>query len=161
LSAARSWLSKPEHVPLRPGDSLARSGSSDRTSRRRGPIAERALGNLGWCYFRLGDFDRALVSLSAAAALARDVKDNRLHRWLNDTCSVHYRRHDYGQAISYYQAAADLANKANDEAWLTLTLNNLAATCLEKGDLASAERFNQAGGLARKASLETSLLHSQ
>ena len=39
-------------------------------------IRERALGALGWCYYRLGDFDRALRALSEAAELARKISDN-------------------------------------------------------------------------------------
>src|SRR6266568_6142440 len=48
-------------------------------------MRERALGNLGLCYYRLGDFDRAVDSLSLAISLAREVADDfTLHRWVNN-----------------------------------------------------------------------------
>ncbi len=103
----------------------------------------RALGNLGWCYYRLGDFDRSLHSLTEAIALAREVEDDDfLYRWLNDIGTLYYRRGELREAVSSYRTSADLARRMNNPDWLTFTLNNLAATSLDVGDVSSAERFN-------------------
>src|SRR5258708_22890987 len=119
------------------------------------------LRNLGWYYPRLGDFDRALHSFVEAAARAREVEDDVLQRWLNNIGNVHYRRGDFREAISYYQQAADLAKHLNDASWLTMILDNLAATSVAYGDLAAAERFNvHAEALIRKTNNSDSLLHS-
>ena len=126
-------------------------------------LRDRALGNLGWCYYHLGDFDRAADSLSLAIRLARQVgDDDSLHRWLNDIGSVYYRRREFGRAISNYQAAADLATRVNNESAVIMALNNLAATSFESGDLAAAERYdNQADALLAKTHNSESAMHSQ
>jgi CHAT domain-containing protein/tetratricopeptide (TPR) repeat protein len=126
-------------------------------------LRERALGDLGRCYYHLGDFDRAATSLSLAIALAREVADDdSLHRWLNDIGNVHYRRREFAQAIVNYQAAADQARRVNNESALIMALNNLTATSFENGDLASAERYNsQAGALIAKTNDSESRLHAQ
>jgi CHAT domain-containing protein len=126
-------------------------------------LRERALGNLGRCYYHLGDFDRAADSLSLAITLARQVADDSyLHRWLNDIGSVYYRRREFGRAISNYQAAADLARRVNNESAVIMALNNLAATSFENGDLAAAERYDsQADALIEKTPDRESILHSR
>ena len=128
-----------------------------------GRVRERTLGNLGWCYFRLGDYDRALSALSQAAALASQVEDHdSRHRWLNNIGNIHFRRHEYPRAISYYQSAADLARKEKNETWLAMILNNLVVASREGGDLAAAEGYNeQAATLIRKNNNSESLLFSQ
>jgi CHAT domain-containing protein/tetratricopeptide (TPR) repeat protein len=125
-------------------------------------MRERALGSLGWCYLRLGDLDRAIHSLSAAAMIARQLQDDDLRNWLNNIGNIHYVRSEFGQAITYYREAGDLARQANDDSLLTMTLDNLAATRLKTGDLAAAEHFNQqALELIQKNGNSRSLLHAQ
>ena len=83
-------------------------------------------------------------------------------RWLNNIGNVHYRLREFDEAISNYQSAATLAGRTKDKYWLPITLTNLAAANLEKGDLPSAERFNeQAAALSRRIPGSLSLLHSQ
>ena len=145
-----------EAIPwLEQGESAAHRAAADR-------IRGRALGNLGWCYYRLGDFDRALDALSRAVVFAREVEDDSLYRWLNDIGNIHYRRREFAKAASSYQEAARLARLVNDESAVIMALNNLAATSFENGDLAGAERYNsQAGELIAKTHDRESLLHSQ
>src|SRR5262249_40244735 len=125
-------------------------------------VRERGLGNLGWCYYRLGDFDRALHSLSAAVSLAKQIEDDYLYRWLNDLGNVYLSQRDFSRAIDNYQVAADLARRAGNMTWLTVMLNNLTATSFEQRDVAAADRFNtQARALIQKNPNSQSLLHSQ
>jgi CHAT domain-containing protein len=145
-----------EAIPwLEQGEAAAQRAGADR-------IRNRALGNLGWCYYHLGDFDRALDALSRAAILAREVEDDSLYRWLNDIGNIHYRRREFSQATSSYQESARLAKLANDEAAVIMALNNLSATSFENGVLASAERYNnEADALIEKTPDRESILHSR
>jgi CHAT domain-containing protein len=126
-------------------------------------IQARAEGHLGWCSYRLGDFDRALKSLTEASVLSRQVLDYKnLIGYLIDIGDIHYRRQYFGPALSYYRQAADLAKRLNNGALLVMTLNNQAATSLEIGDLPAAERFDkQADDLLAKSPDPESQLHSQ
>jgi CHAT domain-containing protein len=137
-------------------ESVARAIGADR-------IRERALGNLGWCYYRLGDFDRAVDALSRAVSGAREVADDdNLHRWLNDIGNVYYRRREFSQAIANYQASADLARRVNNPSAVIMALNNLSATSFENGDLAAAERYDsEADALIEKTPDSESVLHSR
>ena len=138
---------------------------AESVARREGIVRlrERALGNLGRCYYHLGDFDRAGNSLSLAITLARQVSDDdSLHRWLNYTGNVYYRRREFAQAITNYQASADLARRINNQASVIVALNNLAATSFENGDLAAAESYdNQADALLAKTHNSESEMHSR
>lgn len=102
------------------------------------------LGNLGWCYYRLGDLDSAESYLIQAEALMA-----RLGRWddqqtaLGNLGSVHFTLQDYKNALGYYQRALAIAEKFQFESSKALWLNNIAATYIEMGDMSTAEAYNR------------------
>ncbi len=151
------WSRFDEAIPyLEQAAELARGAGAVR-------IQDRAVGNIGWCYYRLGDFNRALQSLTAAARLSREGSDYKyLVFHLNDIGNIYYRRREFAPAISYYQQAADLAKQLKDDGSLIMALNNLSATSIESGDLASAERYDdQADALLAKSPDPESALNSR
>jgi len=123
----------------------------------------RALGNLGWCYYNLGDSPRALTLLSAADSLAARIGDyDTRYRWLNNIGNVYLRDGDLKRASRFYERAADLAGKAGNQSWRARMLNNLAEVHHGRGDLDAAERFNwQAIAIKHRLKDKRALVHSE
>ena len=120
-------------------------------------------GSLGWCYYRLGDQDRALGLFTQAEGISRETCDvDRRHRWLNNLGNIYFDREDYRQAATYYQEAAELARRVQNLRWLAITLNNLTEVHVQAGDLAAAEAVNQqARELTRRTGNTESFLYAQ
>ena len=122
-----------------------------------------ASGNLGWCYYMLGDMDRAKNAFTFAETLTGQLgmKDSQ-HRWLGALGAIYLQRGDLDRAASYQQRAAALARDAGNQAWLAIALTNLAEISLTRGDLAAARSFDDRS-LVIKRSLgdEWSLAYSE
>jgi CHAT domain-containing protein len=107
-------------------------------------LHERCLGNLGVCYFRLGDSERALHLLSAAvqqAGAIRMMDDQQL--WLGDMGSIHHVREDYDKAISYYLRARDIASGLGNKADVVRWANNIARAYIDQSKWDEAEKYNR------------------
>lgn len=107
---------------------------------------EKCLGNLGWCYFRLGQAERALELYSIAEPLAAEtgVPDDH-HRWLANIGSIFYVQGAYDKAIAYYLRASEIAKQVGNRAYAATYLNNIARVYLDQSKWDDAERY---GGLA-------------
>lgn len=103
----------------------------------------RALNNLGYCYTRLGQPERAAPLFERAAGLAADSRDltdrylslGRLADWYQD--NGHYL-----QALDLYQQAIAAARQAHSTYWTAKWLCTAAAASIAMGDLAHAEEYN-------------------
>jgi CHAT domain-containing protein len=104
----------------------------------------RAMGNLGWCYYRLGDDDKALRYLQQAAA-ACDKTGDALdgETWRGDLAGVLRSGHDYTGAVANYQRALQAARDLKDDGEIATWLDDLAMIFIEKRDWSAAERDNQ------------------
>lgn len=122
-----------------------------------------SVGNLGWCYFMLGDLDRAQDALTRADALCgklglRDYQQ----RWLGEIGNIFMRRGDLDRAAGYQQRAANLARDVGNDAWMAIAFTNLAEISLDKGDLAAARSYNdRALDIKRRLGDAWSLLYSE
>ena len=101
-----------------------------------------ALGrhNLGICYFRLGDYDRALQIYSDVQrdyAASGDVAGQE--KCLGDVGNVHLLRGDYTAAASSYRKALELARQLKDADDIARWQSNLARAALDSNDLDTAE----------------------
>ncbi|MGH9657621.1 MAG: tetratricopeptide repeat protein, partial [Bryobacteraceae bacterium] len=102
----------------------------------------RALGNLGLCYYRVGETERARGVLEQALRLSSSVEDHAMvYRWWNNLGNVHHRRGEWAEARRIYRQAADLARRQRGLEFLPPILNNLTMTSLDSGDLDAAERY--------------------
>jgi CHAT domain-containing protein len=120
--------------------------AADRTSRDGSYklLHERCLGDLGVCYFRLGDLDRALSSYSDAARLAATIRmtdDQQL--WLGDVGSLYYARADYSKAIFYYSQALDIDRRVGKSVNGTWWMNNVARAYVDQRKWDEAEKYNR------------------
>lgn len=122
-----------------------------------------ALGNLGWCYFMLGDFDRAEDVLTRAEALSGQIGlGDYQQRWLGELGNIYMVRGKLDLAAQYQQRAAALARDAGNRAWVAIAYHNLAEISLGKEDLPAAESFiKQALDIKRELDDGWSLAYSE
>jgi CHAT domain-containing protein len=106
-------------------------------------LLEKAAGNSGWCYYKLGDFDRALENFTQAESTSAELgiaKDQLT--WLTNIGSIHYERRDFAAAANYYQRALTIARNLENKSQAAVCLNNLSATALETKQFDQAEKYN-------------------
>jgi CHAT domain-containing protein len=104
----------------------------------------RALNNVGYCYNRLGQPEKAIPLFERAARLAADAGDltdrylslGRLGDWYQNSG-------DYRKALLFYQPALDAARQAHSTYWTAKWVYMLAATSIASGDLDRAEQYNR------------------
>jgi CHAT domain-containing protein/Flp pilus assembly protein TadD len=102
------------------------------------------IGNLGWCYYRLGDLENAEINFAQSAAMfEKSARAEYQQINLGNIGSVHLERGDYAGAISYYQRALAIAEKHQLNSWHATWLNHLAETYLEAGDEKTADAYNR------------------
>ncbi|HYM11093.1 MAG TPA: CHAT domain-containing protein [Bryobacterales bacterium] len=100
--------------------------------------------NLGYCYHRLGDYDKALQLLSRAEGMHAEMGDVVMQeRCLGDIGIVHWRRGDLAAAIASYRKALYLARQIHALDDIAAWQNDLAEASIESGDLDAAEASNR------------------
>jgi CHAT domain-containing protein/tetratricopeptide (TPR) repeat protein len=106
--------------------------------------AAKVMGNLGWCYRRLGDLDNAEKYIAQAEPLlARLGRRDDQQIAVGNLGSVRFSRGDYRNALVYYKRALATAEKYRFDSSKALWLNNIATTYIEMRDLAAAEPYNR------------------
>lgn len=112
------------------------------TNLRAEDLAQNALGNLGWAYFKLGDSERALLLFDQAQKNANRVGDsvNEIE-WLADTAYVDLSTGDLDRAlnsdIKYLKRAKEIDSKAD----VIDALEDLAHISIAKNDFEQASRY--------------------
>ncbi len=107
-------------------------------------IAEAALGNLAWAYYKMGDFDRALAMYQDAEKTASDlgvVYDQIL--WLDNIGLVYYQQNQFSVAEGYYQQSLALAQKNQNPAQITDALTELAFVSVQTGQIDKAQEYSK------------------
>ncbi|HEY6350906.1 MAG TPA: CHAT domain-containing tetratricopeptide repeat protein [Candidatus Angelobacter sp.] len=103
-----------------------------------------ALGNLGWSYYELGDFDQATSFLKdAKAAAAQAGRRANEERWTTDLGDVYLSEKDYSQAEKYYLMGNSVAISNSNWYWSALALDNLALLELSRNDIRKAEEYDR------------------
>lgn len=122
---------------LSPALQQSRSSPPDRLNE------EFALGNLGWSYYELGDFDRATSFLEKAYALSKQTgRKAGEELWAVDLGNVYLSLENYEKSEGYYLKSYSLAMSSHDTATVALSLNNLAQLELARNNLQKAEGYN-------------------
>jgi CHAT domain-containing protein/Flp pilus assembly protein TadD len=112
------------------------------------------LGNLGWCYSRLGDSDKALASFKQAEDYASKTGDRYYQQlWIGNSGSVLYARDDFPQAAKKFKQALEIAqsldkDEKNSIGWWYY---NLASTSIDMGDFDAAAAYNKEALSRRQA----------
>jgi CHAT domain-containing protein/tetratricopeptide (TPR) repeat protein len=120
-------------------------------------LFQRIAGNAGWCYYKLGDFDRALESFTQAekTAAGLGVAQDQVV-WLTNIGSIHYEHHNSVEATNYYQRALTIARNTENKSQIAVCLNNLSATALETKHFDEAEKYNNEALALKRAIGDTS-----
>jgi len=128
----------------------------------------QVLGNMGWSYRKLGDFDNALEfykqaeEVSARSGLAGD----QIY-WLTGISNVYYELHDYVSAEVVLNQGLGIARKQDDKSTLLEFLNDLSEIAVETGQIDSAEKYYREAsqidptGLDQTGLLESQLVHGR
>jgi CHAT domain-containing protein/Tfp pilus assembly protein PilF len=116
----------------------------------------KALGNMGWNYSAIGDFDNAEASLKEAIRSSTQSGLEADHvAWMITLAGNVYspqRRYDEAQAISLQ--ALPLIRSRDDKGTLTACLNNLSEIALAKGRIDDAAKYNSEAIEIEKAGLD-------
>jgi CHAT domain-containing protein/tetratricopeptide (TPR) repeat protein len=105
-------------------------------------LAERASGNLGWAYFKLGDRERALqvfTETEKEAAGFGNVKEEL--KWLTAAGYVGQEIGDFGHAAESYSRALGLARQISSKEDIINSLEDLAHVCIQEGKLDEADGY--------------------
>jgi CHAT domain-containing protein len=106
-------------------------------------VAEKALGNLGWAYYYLGDSEKSLERSLEAEKLATQAGANtdRL-TWITAAGYVYASRGDLAGATRSYREALDLANKTGGTEAIYDAHRALALVSVESGELDQARKHS-------------------
>jgi CHAT domain-containing protein len=111
-----------------------------------GVLEEKALGNLGWSYYKMGDLERSLSFSLDAGRRAQDlgiVKDQI--RWLYNAGGVYNARNQFALAEDCYRRALDLSTGIQDPEQITNALASLSSVSIQQ------QRFDLAGQYSQRA----------
>lgn len=99
------------------------------------------VGNIGWAYYEVGDYEQAARLMALAEREARRMGDvDEQSSWLNHLGNLRFVRHDWKGARAAYSRALTV-NPALKHREVGHALMNLARVAIETGDLAEARRL--------------------
>jgi CHAT domain-containing protein len=105
----------------------------------------KTVGNMGWNYSAIGDFDNAEASLNAAAEASAKagLEGDRVY-WLTTLAqNVYYPQRRYQEAENISLKALGAAKNQDDKGTITQCLNTLSEIALSTGHLDQAEKYNR------------------
>jgi CHAT domain-containing protein len=102
------------------------------------------LGNLGWTYFTLGDYQNALLFYQhGAEASERSGLNGYSAFWYTGVANSYFALRRYSEAEELAKRTLDHARKLADAETITTCLNSLAELSLRAGHLDDAEKYNR------------------
>ena len=115
-------------------------------------IAQTALGNMGWAYYKLGDSEKAERMLVEARKQAENlgyIADQV--RWLTNAAYIYMETGDFKVAEQSFRQSLDLARKINSPEDIVNSLIALAFVSEQTGKLEDAKRYaDEALAMAQK-----------
>jgi CHAT domain-containing protein len=114
-----------------------------------------ALGNMGWNYQVVGDFENAETVLKQAERVSGEAGriGNRVY-WLTILGDVYYQEWRLADAEAISKQALSLAHSMDDKATVTNCLNTLAEIALATGRVDLAEKYNREALEIERAGLD-------
>ena len=126
-------------------------------------LAQNISGNLGWAYFQLGDLDRALQVFTDAERLAARLGNIRSEvTWLMTVGNVYQQERDFTHAEDSFKHALALARSIHSKQDIVNSLEDLAHTSIDAGNIdAAADYVNQLDPLVRASGNRLDILDTQ
>ncbi len=128
-------------------------------------LVATALGNAGWSYFELGDFEKALACYKEAAVAAEQIgQTGYSFYWLTGVATSYIALNDPNAAHSLLTDTLGRARQLADTETITICLNALAEISLKVDRLDEAANYNQEAlrieeaGLDHFGTLQSSIL---
>lgn len=107
-------------------------------------IAVKAVGDLGWAYYNLGDSDQALeLSHQAEIRAVRIGAVRDQLSWITNSGYVYADRGNFSRAKDYYQRAYGLARDTDGKEHIYNALRALALVSVESGELEDARKYSE------------------
>jgi len=121
-----------------------------------------ALCNLGWCLYKLGEFDRSFAAFRKVEELGSHPGSAKIPQPLyGDMGNIYKDRGDYGTARGYYLKALQLSEERGARAASVKWLGDLADISIRTQDYAGAETYNRkALSLAKVLGDKSAELHA-
>ena len=103
-------------------------------------LAQAALGNMGWAYYKLGDPEKALEMFVEAGERATKLGDTADRvKWLTNAGYIHMDVHEFSVADQSFRESLDLATKIKSREDIINSLIALAFVSEQTGKLADAK----------------------
>jgi CHAT domain-containing protein/Tfp pilus assembly protein PilF len=119
--------------------------------------AARILGNMGWSYFELGDYEMALSLFErAAAAFGQAGLIGAQVDWLTNIGVTDYYVHDFLKAENQTQKALGLARDLDEKVSIVECLNNLSNLALDRGQIDLAEQYEHDAEVVSRSANDSS-----
>jgi signal transduction histidine kinase len=110
-----------------------------------------ALGNIGWIFYRRGEFPAALEQTTQSLAISESLKDyDELGRGLNNLASIYVEQKEYGKALTSFEQALVWGKKVKNNLTIGRSYNNIAYVFFLTNKLDSAKLYAEAGIVATK-----------
>jgi CHAT domain-containing protein len=111
------------------------------------------VGNIAWCYKKLGDFENALTFYKQAERVSAQNGQFGLQLyWLTGISNVYFEQHDYRSAENVLTQALGLARSRGDKRTLIEYLNALSEIALETGRIDLAKKYMEEASEIEQAS---------
>jgi CHAT domain-containing protein len=114
-------------------------------------VAQNALGNMGWAYYRLGDPEKAQAAFTEAKGQAEKLGDiSDQVKWLLDAGYIYFDTGDFVAAEKSFRQSHDLAEKVKSREDIINALQALAFVSEQTNKLDEAKRYaDEALSMAR------------
>lgn len=99
----------------------------------------RALENIGWIFYRQGQWEKSFEYSEKAYDLAVEANDQlQAARLMNNMGALYYEQQNFPMAIQQFKKGYELATKVNDLSTRIRSLNNVALNFAQSNQLDSA-----------------------
>ncbi len=102
----------------------------------------RALENIGWIYYRQGQWQTSFEYSKEAYDLAIEAADKlQAARLMNNMGALYYEQQNFQMAIQQFKKGYELATEVNDLSTQIRSLNNVALNLVQSNELDSAMAY--------------------